>query len=174
MTLAGEIVGFIAIVASLLIYQQKTEKGLLLNKGITDALWIVHYILIGGYTGAAITGVALIRGIVLFCNAQRGVKSKGVLWIFMVASVICTAITWKSAFSIFPAVASLLAAVSYWIGKPKVLRLLSFPISTCMMIYGIYNGSVTVLINESLVMLSALLALILQDRKDRKTAQIEA
>ena len=171
MDLIGEIVGWIAIAVCVLIYQQKTEKNLLLYKGTTDALWIAHYIIIGGYTGAAITCVALIREIVLFCNARRGVKSKRVLVLFLLASAVCTVITWQSVFSIFPAVGSLLAVTSFWIGKPKVLRIMSFPIAICMMIYGMHNGSVTVIVNESLVMLSSLLALCFKDRKVKEPSE---
>ena len=166
--MAGEIIGCIAIAMSVLIYQQKTERGLLVCKGITDALWIVYYIMIGGYTGAAITVVALTRGVVLYCNERRGIKSKKVLLLFMLASVIGTIITWQGPFSIFPAVASLMAVVSFWIGKPMILRLLSFPISACMMIYGIHNDSVFVIVNESLVMLSSLVGLLWTDRKRKK------
>ena len=109
MDIVAEIIGCIAIAISVLIYQQKTEKNLLWCKGISDALWIIHYIIIGGYTGAAISGVALIRGIVLSFYARRGIKSKRILLLFLLASLVCTAITWQGVFSIFPAIASLLA-----------------------------------------------------------------
>lgn len=161
----SEIIGWIAIIASVLIYQQKTEKNLLLCKGITDAVWITHYVTIGGYTGAAVSAVALIRELVLSYNARRGVKSKGILLVFLLASLVCTAITWQGVFSILPAVASLLSVVSFWIGNPRILRLMSFPISACMLLYGNHNGSTTVVINESLIMLSSLLGLIRKDQK---------
>ena len=165
MDIVAEIIGCIAIAISVLIYQQKTEKNLLWCKGISDALWIIHYIIIGGYTGAAISGVALIRGIVLSFNAHRGIKSKRVLLLFLLASLVFTAITWHSVFSIFPAVASVLAVISFWIGNPKILRIMSFPISACMMTYAIHNGSVSVIISESLVVLSSCLGLLTKDRK---------
>ena len=168
MVIIAEIIGCIAIVASVLIYQQKTEKGILLNKGLTDGLWICHYALISAYTGAAISGVALTREIVLFYNQRRGVKSKRVLLLFLLASAVCTAITWQDLYSIFPAVTSLLSVVSFWIGKPKILRFISFPASTCMLLYGIHNGSVTVIVNESLIMLSSFLGLVFSDRKQQK------
>ena len=166
MELFGEIIGYIAIIAAALIYQQKTEKRILLNKGLTDVLWAAHYGLIGAYTGAAISCVGLVREIVLFCNQRRGIKSKGVLVVFLVASAVCTAITWQDAFSILPAIVSLLSVVSFWIGKPKVVRIMSFPSSACMLFYGIHNGSVAVMINESLIILSSILALI-KDRKNK-------
>jgi hypothetical protein len=165
MDIVAEIIGCIAVAISVLIYQQKTEKNLLWYKGIADSLWVIHYIIIGGYTGAAISGVSVIRGIVLSLNAYRGFKSKRIWLLFMLVSLVCTAITWQSVFSIFPAVASLLAVISFWIGNPKILRIMSFPISACMMTYGIYNGSVAVIISESLVMISSGFGLLTKDRK---------
>lgn len=155
-----EIIGVIAIGASMLIYQQKTRKKLLLSKGIADTLWIIHYLLLGGYTGAAITGIALVRGVVFYKTEKR---SKGILLGFLTASVICTAITWGDVFSLFPAAASLMAVFSFWLGIPKVSRLMCFPISSCMLIYGLHNGSLSVMINECLAMVSALLGLIRMD-----------
>jgi hypothetical protein len=38
MMLVGKIAGYIAIVASVLIYQQKTRKNLLISKAVTDVL----------------------------------------------------------------------------------------------------------------------------------------
>ena len=170
MDVAAEIIGCIAIIASVLIFQQKTEKGILLNKGLTDALWITHYIIIGGYTGAAISGLGVIRGIVLSFNARRGIKSKRVLLLFLLVSILCTAITWQGMFSIFPAIASFLSVISFWIGNPKILRIMSFPISACMMTYGVYNGSAAAVINEVLVMASSLIGILKYDRKKKTTA----
>ena len=171
MDIVAEIIGFIAILASALIYQQKTEKGILLSKGLTDALWITHYIIIGGYTGAAISGLGVIRGIVLSLNARCGIKSKRVLLLFLLVSLLCTAITWQGMFSIFPAIASFLAVINFWIGNPKILRIMSFPISACMLTYGAYNGTAAVVINEVVVVASSLIGILKYDRK-KKTAAI--
>lgn len=165
MDILAEIIGGIAVLASVLIYQQKTEKGLLLSKGLTDTLWITHYIIIGGYTGAAISGLGVIRGVVLSFQARRGIKSKHILLVFLLVSLLSAAITWQSVFSIFPAIASCLAVIGYWIGNPKILRLMSFPISACMMTYGGYNGSATVVINEVLAVTSSLIGILKYDRK---------
>lgn len=160
----GKIAGYIAIVASMLIYQQKSRKGLLLCKAITDLLWIIHYFLLGGYTGAIVTVVALAREIVFFRSDRRDKKGKIVLACFLCISVVCSILTWGSVFSVFAMLGSLMSIVSFWLGEPRVSRIMAFPISICMLIYGVSNGSVAVLINEVLVMISSAAAIIKYDR----------
>ena len=172
MVLVGKIVGYAAIVASMLIYQQKTRKNLLINKAVTDVLWIVHYFLLGGYTGAAVTGVALVREVVFFRSDWRNKNGKRILIVFLCISALCTALTWDGAFSIFAMLCSMLSIVSFWIGEPKVSRIMAFPIAGCMLIYGVSNGSVAAVINEVLVMISSAIGILKYDRK-KKTADSE-
>ena len=167
MMLVGKIAGYIAIVASVLIYQQKTRKNLLISKAVTDVLWIIHYFLMGGYTGAAVTCVALVREVVFFRSDWRNKNSKLILVVFLCISAVCTALTWDGVFSIFAMLCSMLSIVSFWIGEPKVSRIMAFPISGCMLIYGVANGSVAVLINEVLVMISSVIGILQHDRKKK-------
>ena len=167
--LAGKIAGYIAIVTSMLIYQQKTRKNLLICKAVTDALWIIHYFLLGAYTGALVTCVALVREVVFFRSDWHNKNSKRILVIFLCVSILCTALTWDGVFSIFAMLCSMLSIVSFWIGEPKVSRIMAFPISGCMLIYGVSNGSVAVLINEVLVIVSSAIGIMKHDLK-KKTA----
>ena len=167
MMLVGEIAGYIAIVASVLIYHQKTRKNLLISKAVTDVLWIIHYFLMGGYTGAAVTCVALVREVVFFRSDWRNKNSKLILVVSLCISAVCTALTWDGVFSIFAMLCSMLSIVSFWIGEPKVSRIMAFPISGCMLIYGVANGSVAVLINEVLVMISSVIGILQHDRKKK-------
>ena len=161
----GEIIGAIAIVVSMLIYQQKSRAGLLVCKLISDVLWITHYILLGGFTGAAVTGVALVRGLVFFKSNPKDKNGKWILLSFMGISILCTILTWKSVFSIFALLGSAISIISFWIGNPRLSRRLAFPVAVSMLIYGASNGSVTVIVNETLVMLSSVLGIVRYDIK---------
>ena len=169
MVLVGKIAGYIAIVVSMLIYQQKTRKRLLICKAVTDVLWIIHYFLLGGYTGAIVTFVALAREIVFFRSDRRDRKGKYILVCFLCISVVCSVLTWGSVYSVFAMLGSLMSIVSFWVGEPKVSRIMAVPISICMLSYGVSNGSVAVLINEVLVMISSALGLLLLDRKKEES-----
>ena len=160
----GKIIGYVAVVVTAIIYQQKNRSSLLLWKAISDVLWICHYFLIGGFTGAAVTCVALVREIVFFKCDRRSKTGVVALVVFLCISVASSFLTWGSVFSIFAMFGSLISIVSFWIGEPKLSRILAFPISGCMLTYGLSNGSMAVLINEVLVMTSSTIAL-LHNRK---------
>lgn len=161
----GKCIGYVAIVSSIIIYQQRSRSGLLIWKAISDVLWIAHYLLIGGYTGAAVTCVALVREIVFFKSDRKSKAGKIALVCFLCVSVASSILTWGSIFSIFAMFGSLISIVSFWIGEPKLSRILSFPISACMLTYGVSNGSVAVIINEIFVMTSSTVALIRNRKK---------
>ena len=165
MELAGKIIGYCAIVVSLLIYQQKSKKGLLFWKVGSDVLWISHYLIIGGYTGAAVSAVALIRSLLFFKRDSSDPKGKVVLLCFLGAAVICTILTWANAFSLLAMAGSMMSVFSFWLGKPKVTRILAFPIALCMLTYGFINGSTAVVVNETLIILSSILGIIRLDRR---------
>ena len=154
----------------MLIYQQKTRKNLLICKAMTDVLWIIHYFLLGGYTGALVTCEALVREVVFFRTDLRSKNGKPILVCFLCVSAVCAALTWGNIFSVFAMLGSMLSIVSFWLGEPKVSRIMAFPISGCMLIYGVANGSVAVLINEVLVMLSSVVGILKHDRKNQTAA----
>ena len=164
MKLAASIIGYIAIAVSVLIYQQNTRKKLLICKGLSDILWISHYILLSAYTGAAVTAVAMLRTLVFLNKDAKDPKNRKWLFVFLGISIISGILTWNSIFSIFAMCGSLIAIVSFYIGDPKLTRILAFPISLCFLTYGIANGSVAAAINEILVMGSSVLGM-LRNRK---------
>lgn len=161
----GKVVGYLAIAASVIIYQQRTRPRLLICKAISDALWITHYLLLGAYTGAAVTGVALVRELLFFKTDRKSKLGKLALMCFLCISIGCSVLTWSTWFSVFALLGSLMSIVSFWVGEPKLSRRLVYPISACMLTYGVSNGSVAVLINELLVMLSSTYQILKYDRK---------
>ena len=167
MELAGKWIGYTAVILSVLIYQQKTRTGLLLFKGLSDVFWITHYLLLGGYTGAAVTAIALIRTVIFFKNDSRDKKSRIILVCFLFASIVSGILTWSNMFSLFALLGSMIAIVSFWIGNPGISRILVFPISVCMLIYGASNGSSAAIINEILVLISSTLGILRHDQKAR-------
>lgn len=161
----GKVVGYLAIAASVIIYQQKSRPRLLICKAISDALWITHYLLLGAYTGAAVTGVALLRELLFFKTDRKSKLGKLALACFLCISIGCSVLTWSTWFSVFAMLGSLLSIVSFWIGEPKISRRLSYPISACMLTYGVSSGSVAVFINEVLVISSSTYHILKYDRK---------
>ena len=59
LSVIGEAVGFIAICESFLIYFSQTRKRMLLFKLLSDSLWLVNFLCLGGYTGAVLNAVGI-------------------------------------------------------------------------------------------------------------------
>lgn len=169
MNIPAEIVGVIGILSAAIIYQQKTRKGLMITKLISDAIWAVHYILLGAYTGMAICVLAVFREMI-FMNRGRYRWASHIIWpiFFSAAALGTSALTWNGPISILPAAASALSVVAYWIGKPNLSRTLLFPISTAMVIYDIVTGSYAGVLNEAISMTSAVIGIIRLDIKHGK------
>lgn len=166
MEIAAQIVGFIGIITGAIIYQQKTRKGLMIMKLISDVIWALHYILLGAYSGMAICVLAVFRELI-FMNRGKYKWASLIIWpiIFASAALGTAALTWNGPISILPAVASATSVIAFWIGKPRLSRTLAFPIASEMVIYDIFNGSYAGIINEAIGITSAIIGIIRLDIK---------
>lgn len=163
MRVIAELFGGVAIITTTLIYQQTSRKKLLLFKAMTDFFMTLHYVLIGAFSGAVVTGIAFVRELVFFNTSSKDKHNKIKLILFMFVSIVCSVLTWKNMFSLLTMVASIIAIVSFWIGKPKLSRKLAFPVSTCFIIYGLSNRSITATLNECIALISTIIGVIRHD-----------
>ena len=67
--------------------------------------------------------------------------------------------------------ASVIGVTSFWIGKPKISRILSFPIAVCLLIYDISTFAVAGVIIECMSMTSSTVGIIRHDFSAYKTAK---
>ena len=156
----AQIFGILGIGTNMLIYFQKDGNKLLLFKLITDMLWTVNFLLLGAYSGAAVTFIAIIRGCVFLKQNKNNSKSQVLLLIFVFLSMISSVVTWKNAFSLLPATASIIAVYGFWKSNPKLSRILVIIISAFMLTYEIANCLTMSIINESLTVIAAIIAII--------------
>ena len=152
------IFGIGGIVANILIFQQKNRKNLLRTKLLADISWTIHYIFLSAWSGAAVCGIGIIRESVFLQKPRKWANSPLWLILFFLCSLVSAVLTWKSPFSILPAVASMLSILSFWIGNPKLSRWLQIPISLSFFTYNVTVFSVTGIINELLTMISIAIA----------------
>ena len=162
------IAGFFGIISSIVIYQQKTRVGLLAAKLVSDFIWFCQYALIGAWSGAAISVIAIIRELIFINRNKKWAQSPLWLLLFLALSGVSGIVTWKNLYSIFPCIASALAVIGFWIGKPKLSRFLSYPISACMLTYAISNIAYMAIINELLSICSSAVGNIRHDFKKKK------
>lgn len=167
--LIANVFGALGVAANILIYQLKSGKKILLSKLVSDFFWVLHYVCLAAFSGAAIAGIGFIRDGVFLHQDKKWAQSKLWLWLFLVLSVVSAFITWKSAFSLLPAIASVILIYSLWKNTPMLVCILAFPISACMLAYNIYCGSYFGIANEILTLISAFVGVI----KNKKTTKEE-
>ena len=157
--------GVLGVCSTVVIYQQKRRRSLLLSKLASDILWFLHYLFLGAYSGAAIAAVGVLREIIFARRTANDRRGKLWLPVFLAVSILSTVLTMKNWFALLAAIASCLSVVSFFIGKPKLSRILSFPISACMLTYDVVNSSIAGIINEIFALCSSAVGLIILDRK---------
>ena len=164
--------GGLGVLTSALIYQQKTGKKLLVYKLISDVFWAAQYFFVGGYSGMAISLIAIVRESIFLNQGKRWADTK--LWLLLFASLalLSAALTWSSVLSILPTIASLLSVFGFWRANPKLSRLLAYPISACMLTYDIFFNSYMGIANEILTLVSTTIAVCLMFSASRNTVTV--
>lgn len=76
----------------------------------------------------------------------------------------------KSYINLLPVTASVFVTVSLWLKNPTLTKIISFPVSVSFLIYDVFVHSWIGVINESLSLLSILIAIIkiIKERKNNK------
>lgn len=163
-----QLLGYIGTFVNLVIYQQKTGMKILLFKLISDIIWAVHYLLLGAISGFCIAAIGIVRESVFMIIDRNSKAGKIWLVVFACVAVISAAFTWKSVISFLPATASVISVISFFFAKPKLSRILSFPISLCMGIYSFSSGSYAGVTNEILTVISSCLGMLRLDKNNKE------
>lgn len=163
MKTAALLLGILGVMINLIIYQQTTSKRVLLFKLLSDIVWAVQYLLLGGYTGFCIACIAVLREAVFYKVNRKSPAGVICLILFAMASILSAVLTWSSPVSILPAIASLISVFGFYFAIPTLSRILALPISLCMGIYALEVGSYLGVANELITVASALLGILLYD-----------
>jgi len=172
METAAFIVGGLGILLNLLIYQQNTSKRVLLVKLCSNFAWAAHYFLMGAYSGFCVACIGIARETTFITIDRKGKKGVICLSIFALTSVVCSILTWQSAFSILPAIAAIVSVFSFYFAIPKLSRILAFPISFCMGTYDVAIGSWIGITNEIITVISSIIGIISIDRLKKEVVSM--
>lgn len=164
--------GILGILTTVVIYQQKENRRMLVWKLISDLFWVLHYLALGANSVAVVTIVAIMRSIVLLCRRYRWAQSRAWLAVFMVSSFVLSVLAYKDWTSLLPMIGSQACIIAYWIGKPKVTRIISIPSALMFLVNVTLNGSLWGMLCESFLLASAIIGFIRHDvARKPKTAK---
>lgn len=158
--ITATVFGALGVLANAIIYQQKTGTKLLIWKICSDVLWMLHYLILGGFSAAAIAFIGIVRESIFLNKKHAWARSRLWLLLFVALSISSAVLTWQSIISILPMTASVLSVFAFYRANPVLSRILAYPISLCMMIYDIFILSHMGIINETLTLISTTIAVV--------------
>lgn len=148
-----------AYVLFLFCYHGNNMKKILSVKLSVDLLSSISYILLGAYSGLAMNIISATRAVVFMNNDKKYLKSVFWKWLFIAINIFSLIITWKSFYSLLPAIAGVLSTISFWQKDVKFARIMALIINVLVLSYNLFVGSYTGMIGEALAFCSVALAL---------------
>ena len=158
----AEAVGIAVVLLNGCVYLRKTRSGILFVKLITDALWILNFSLLGGYSGALVSTIALVRDCVFY---QRGrhkwADHRAWLFVFLTLTLISPVMEWRmngqfSLLPLLPALGSMFTVVSCFVLKPPAMRTYGFVGQLPWIYYNIALRNYAGLASNAVVIITAL------------------
>lgn len=171
----AQILGLCGLAASVCSFQRNTHKGIMALQMAAGMFFTANLFMLHAYTGALLNAIAIIRSIVLYHREKGWVEQHLKQWLaaFCVVFGICGVIGmvyWEGVLALIPAFAMVVNTFSFAASRPKTVRATILLSSPFWLFYDFVKGSVGGYVNETLVILSAIIGLIRYDipRKKRK------
>ncbi len=164
----AQILGFCGTAVTFFGYQQRKRKNIILFTSLSACIFMIHYILLGAYTGAVLNLVCALRGAVFANSDKKWARSKFWLFFFIAVNIICCVFTWDKWFSFLPLLGMILSTVSFWLKKESKIRFITLPSSPCWLVYNALCGSVAGVITECFITSSLLIAIVRYDILKKK------
>ena len=162
-TITAQAIGLLAAGFIFASYQQRGRKKILILQIISGALFTVHFLLLGAYSGAAMNLLGTLRSLVYSQSDKRWAKSPVWLFVFIAAFSAAGVLTWSGLKSILPLIAMLLTTVSLWLKSPRLIRAVTFPSSPMWLAYNVLVRSYSGILTECFVTTSLTIAIIRYD-----------
>ena len=157
----GIIIGWIAVGESICIFVSRKRSVILLCQLLNDLLWMLNMLFLGNYTGMALNIVAAAREIVFFNREKsKWAASRAWLFVFMGITAVSPAVTWAGFVSLIPATGSMFADVGFYVKSPILMKIFTFPVQSCWLVYALLVGDLPCAVGASLILLSAVIGLI--------------
>ena len=169
MYIAAQVVGVLAVVLFAFSYQLKKRSNIIILNAISNLLYMIQYILLGAFDGAAMNVLTATSGI---CAGNKGRKfikkhTKLIISAFCLGITITGSIFYKNIFSISSIIAALLQAVALWVTNEKYIRYLSFCATPFWLIFNIANQAFGSILGNIMAFVSIGLAIYRYDLRKK-------
>lgn len=156
----GQIVGILGVATYVLSYQLKKRNNIVLVNIISNVLYVLQYILLGAFEGAAIDCLSSFSSIAAYNKDKKFISKhvKLVVIIINLAIFISGIALYKNIFSLCSIAGAILQTSAYWISNEKILRIVSFSGTPFWLVYNFtsraYGSSVGTVLSMASIGLS--------------------
>lgn len=173
MQIAATISGVIAVLLFLLCFQLKTRKSIIACNILSRVMYILQYILLFAFVGAAMDGSALLSSLVA-SKKDSGIirRFRIAIFIFVNALILTVGILlYESVFSIAAILGVLFETIALWMSREQVIRILSLIAAPLWLVYNISCGAWGSAIGNVFALISIIAALIInREKKSEKSS----
>ncbi len=165
-----QIIGFLGLALSIIAFQFKKHKQIVLCKMSSELTFALQYILLGAWTGAVLDFISVIRNLLFLRLVKKGRSTTPVIIIFGLFVIATGFFTYDGIFSLMPIGSKLLTTVSYGMKNEKWLRLITLPSCVLWIIYNVSVCSIAAVLTDSITLISLLIAMYKFDIKGNQKA----
>lgn len=169
----AQILGLVATVTSISVYQFKNEKIILLGQFLTNLFMAINFGLLGGLSAAWICMVAAFETLLMFLINKKCQKNKGgiknvLVILFLIVFIIGTFVTYGGWPDILVCICAVLYTLSVAQEESGKIRSIMFFNAALWIIYDITLGAWTSIITHGLTLASIIAGMVRLDRKKKE------
>ena len=113
----SQIAGILAVITFILSYQMKTRKGIIAVNATSSILYVLQYVMLGAFEGAALDIMSALATIVAHNKDKKLIAGhiKSVFSVIYLTMIAMGIVLYKNLFSLFPVVGAILQTGAFWI-----------------------------------------------------------
>lgn len=149
-----QLMGFVPSILIMLAQQKGSRSLLLKTQFLGSVIWIVHYALLGAYTGVATNALGLVRAVVCYYNDRKWAKNPLWLVFFILCYAASPLLTWSGAHCLLLGAAMVMTTLALWVRSMTVNRVLFLLNSPLVLAYNLFAHSCSCAIVEAAAFVS--------------------
>lgn len=163
-----QLIGFLALAASLISFQFKKHNHILLLRTASELIFALQYVLLGAWTAAIMDGVSVVRNTLYTHLVKKNRSTTPVIVAFGIFVMVTGIITFDGPVSLLPIISKLLTTVSYGMKNERWLRIITLPSCIFWIIYNLFAGSIAGILADTMTLVSLVIAIYQFDIRKEK------
>lgn len=154
-----QLIGFLGLAISILAFQFKKHRGIVLCKALSELTFSLQYILLGAWTAAVLDFISVVRNFLFYKLVKKNRSTTPVIVGFGIFVVLTGVFTFDGIVSLLPIGSKLLTTISYGMKNERWLRIITLPSCVLWIIYNLFVGSAAGVLTDVMTLVSLLIAM---------------